>query len=258
MQPINAQYVGKVRLLFDELPSTNDLARVLANEPATAEGTAILADCQTAGRGQMGTTWESAPGLNLTTSIILYPNWLRADAQPALGMAVALAAYDALAYYANNQNLAIKWPNDLIINGLKIGGILVENSIIGQHLSHSIVGIGINANQVQFSQSLVQAGSLQQITGQPVPLTDLADNLFNALESWYEMLRSGAFDTIKQRYMQHLLGLGHVQEFVLPGIDVRRSGTIRDVDTDGRLCVEMNGTIRRFAVKEIRQVFRAD
>ncbi len=258
MSAINAQYVGKVRLEFDELPSTNDLARVLANERATQEGTAILAGRQTAGRGQMGTTWEAAPGLNLTTSVILYPHWLRADAQSMLGMAIALAVHDTLAHWTTGQNIAIKWPNDLIINGLKTSGVLIENAIMCQHLAHAIVGIGINANQVHFSPSLVQAGSLLQITGQPIPLTDLADTLFDALEYWYEMLRNGAFDNIKQHYMARLLGLGQVQEFVLPGVDVRVSGTIRDVDADGLLCVEMaGGSLRRFGVKEIRQVFRA-
>jgi BirA family transcriptional regulator, biotin operon repressor / biotin---[acetyl-CoA-carboxylase] ligase len=253
MRPLNAKYVGKVRLQFDELPSTNDLARVLANEGTAEEGTAILADRQTAGRGQMGTTWEAAPGQNLTLSIIFYPRWLRADAQAALGMAVALAVYDTLAHWANNQNIAIKWPNDLIINRLKVAGILVENSIMGQYLAYSVVGIGINANQMQFSPSLVQAGSVQQITGQPVPLTNLADDLFNALEYWYNLLHKGAFDTIKEHYMARLLGLDKTQDFLLPGSTTPIQGIIRDVDRDGLLCVEMEGTVRRFGVKEMRQ-----
>ena len=246
--------MGKVRWEFDELASTNDYARVLSNEPNTLEGTAILAGRQTAGRGQMGAVWESAPGQNLTLSVILFPKWLRADQQAALGKAVALAVFDTLSSVTMRSDIFIKWPNDLIINYKKVSGVLIENTISGSNLSSAIVGIGINANQMQFSTALVQASSIQQITGQTVDLSFLADVLLESLEYWYEQLRNGQYVLIQNAYLSKLLGLNQVCSFALPSGTIIE-GLIRDVGTDGRLCVESAGNTQLFGVKEVRQIY---
>ncbi len=256
MNPNNIRYVGKVRWQFDELASTNDYARILSNEPGTSEGTAVLARRQTAGRGQMGAVWESAPDQNLTTSVVLFPRWLRADQQAGLGKMAALAVYDTIAHVTRRADIHIKWPNDLIISNKKVAGILIENSINGPFLSTSVVGIGINANQASFSASLIQASSIQQMTGQTTDIAFLADVLFEKMEYWYERLKSGAFTEIQEVYLSRLLGLHQPNWFTLPNApEAPFEGIIRDVGDDGLLCVETNGDWRYFGVKEIKQRF---
>ncbi len=256
MNPNNIRYIGKVRWQFDELASTNDYARILSNEPDTPEGTAVLARCQTAGRGQMGAVWESAPDQNLTTSVVLFPRWLRADQQANLGKIAALAVYDSLAAITHRPDLHIKWPNDLLISNKKVAGILIENSISGPVLSTSVVGIGINVNQVAFSSSLTQASSIQQMTGQTTDLAVLADVLYEKLEYWYERLKAGAFTEIQEVYLSRLLGLHQTGWFTLPDTpETPFEGIIRNVGDDGLLCVETNGIWRYFGVKEIKQRF---
>ena len=251
MNQLNTNYVGKVLLHFDELTSTNDYARILSNEPSTLEGTVIMADQQSKGRGQMGATWESAPGQNLTASIILRPTWLRADLQSGLSKAISLAVYDAVVTNTNLENTWIKWPNDLIINRKKVSGILIENTISGQNLSVSIVGIGINVNQINFSPSLNHAGSLQQITGQTIDTAILAVTLFEKIEYWYEILKANGVEAIQAAYLQRLLGYQKERNFLLPKEKIVFTGTIVDVDVEGRLCVKTQEGIQKFLVKEI-------
>jgi BirA family transcriptional regulator, biotin operon repressor / biotin---[acetyl-CoA-carboxylase] ligase len=251
MNQLNTNYVGKVLLHFDELTSTNDYARILSNETSTHEGTVIMADQQSKGRGQMGSSWESAPGQNLTASIILRPIWLRADLQSVLSKAISLAVYDAISSNINVENIWIKWPNDLIINQKKISGILIENTISGQNLSTSIVGIGINVNQTSFSTSLTHAGSLQQITGQTIDTAILAVSLFEKIEYWYEILKKNGAEVIQTAYLQRLLGYQKEHNFLLPKANTVFQGTIVDVDIEGRLCVATQVGIQKFLVKEI-------
>jgi BirA family transcriptional regulator, biotin operon repressor / biotin---[acetyl-CoA-carboxylase] ligase len=252
MNLLNTKYVGKVLLHFDELTSTNDYARILSNETSTLEGTVIMADQQSKGRGQLGAAWESAPGQNLTASIILRPIWLRADLQSGLSKAISLAVYDTILANTNVENSWIKWPNDLIINQKKVSGILIENTISGQNLSTAIVGIGINVNQTHFSPSLTQAGSLQQITGQTIDTAILAASLFEKIEYWYEILKKNGAEAIQTTYLQRLLGYQKERNFLLPKANTVFQGTIIDVDIEGRLCVETQEGIQRFLVKEIK------
>ena len=258
MHTLNAVFVGKVLLHFDELSSTNDYARLIANEEHIPEGTVVQANRQTAGRGQMGAVWESAPGDNLTLSIIFRPVWLRADQQFHLSKAVALAVHDtvqeAIQEILPDAALHIKWPNDILLHDKKIAGILIENTISGQHLGISVVGIGLNVNQLQFSPALYAAGSMALAAGQTFDIDQLAQRLFNHLEKRYLQVRDGDTDLLHGEYMRNLLGDNRMLTYEsLPGGNIF-NGTITGVDEHGQLVMWVRGEERRFGMKEIRML----
>lgn len=249
----NTLFVGKVLRRFSTLPSTNEyLAKCLLSE-RPAEGTVIVADHQTAGRGQMGNTWDTEPGLNLTLSVILYPGFLLARDQFDLNQTIALAVRDAVASFTQKP-VRIKWPNDILIGKRKICGILIQNSLSGPNIQSSIIGMGINVNQKQFPASLSRASSLYLETGRQVDLNELMATLFSFLESRYLQLKQGRAREIHSAYLEHLFRRGERQLYAYPD-GHQFYGTILGIDPYGKLKVETGGQEKLFDIKEITYVY---
>lgn len=251
----NTLFTGKVYLRFDELPSTNDFARELLAKSRPPEGTVIRADTQTAGRGQFGSQWLSAPGENLTLSIILYPNWLRVADQFRLSETSALAVYDTVHRLLPStvQRLpSIKWPNDIYMGSRKVAGILIQNTLAGACLETSVVGIGLNVNQTDFSSGAPNAASLALASGTNFDLEQVSEVLMECLERRYLQLKSGHSEALRSEYQARLYGLGEEKKFARPDGSVF-TGTIQGVEPDGRLAVHIaGGALERFEVKSIQ------
>ena len=254
----NTLFIGKVYHRFGELPSTNDYAAELVAKSTPPEGTVVRADSQTAGRGQFGSRWESAAGQNLTFSIVLYPNWLEIGAQFYLSMAVALSLHDTVhprslgAGCLPSTEIKIKWPNDLYIGDRKAGGILIQNALSGQFLQSSIIGIGLNVNQLEFDASLPNPTSPALAFGRDLDLEAVFDRLLDCLEHRYLQLKSGRRAEIKAGYEEHLYRWGSPSRFARAG-GAEFTGVIQGVGTDGRLRVENEaGQEEVFDLKEVR------
>src|SRR5690554_3701783 len=142
----NTIFLGKNIIHLPECHSTNDVAMQKYRSGEAPEGTIVITDKQTEGRGQRGNQWLTQPNLNLTFSLILTPVFLDASEQFGLNMAVSLGIREALSDYV--QGIIIKWPNDILHeeNG-KIGGILIENSVTHKGIELAMVGVGLNINQ---------------------------------------------------------------------------------------------------------------
>jgi len=271
----NTLFIGKVYHRFDELPSTNDWAAELLAKSKPPEGTVVRADSQSAGRGQFGSRWESAADKNLTLSVILHPTWLEAQAQFYLSMAVSLALHDVVAeggggraegetpsalhplpstLYLLPSTLKVKWPNDLYLGNRKTAGILIQNSISGQHLQASVVGIGLNVNQMEYAPALPNPTSLALFFGKNFDLDELAERLFECLERRYLQLKSGQRAAIKAEYEQSLFRHGQPSKFIRTSNGSEFTGTIRGVTEAGRLCVETDFGEETFEMKEVRFV----
>jgi len=167
--------------LFARVGSTNDVARALAERGAPA-GTAVLAEEQTAGRGRSGRAWSSPPGLGIWLSMILRPEDLPAPG--LLPLRVGLAAAGALAPFARPGLVQVKWPNDLLIDGRKLGGILCEGSWEAGSPSFVVVGIGINAWHApgDFPEEIrPRATSLRIAGGWTPPRAEVAGALVRAV-----------------------------------------------------------------------------
>lgn len=268
----NTFFIGKVYYRFDELPSTNDWAADLLANPTfegskgaaktrPPEGTVVRAANQTAGRGQLGSQWHSAPDANLLLSIILYPTWLEAQAQFYLSMAVALALHETLtamappaAPGAYRLTPTIKWPNDVYIEDKKVAGILIQNALTGAQLQSSIVGIGLNVNQKQFSPDLPNPGSLALAYGEAFDLDALAERLFECLERWYLQLKAGHRAAILAAYEEKLWRRGQASRFERTADGSVFEGMIWGVSEQGMLRVETEARVEVFDLKGLRVV----
>lgn len=216
---------------FSTLSSTNDEAR----RPLYRHGDIVLADFQSAGRGQRGHTWSSRRAENLTFSVVLTPSFLAATEQFLLSEVVALALVDTLALYGIEAQ--IKWTNDIYVGEKKITGVLIEQNLSSGVISRSIVGIGINVNQREFDKSLPNPVSIAQILGHDIDREELLDKFHVALMARYSLLESGDKESIQRDYHERIYRLGVESPFRLPrGEEIR--GTIRGVRPSGELLVE--------------------
>ncbi|KAA9331264.1 biotin--[acetyl-CoA-carboxylase] ligase [Adhaeribacter soli] len=244
------RFTGRQLVYFPVCTSTNTVAQELVNKNEATEGCVILTSCQTAGRGQRGNTWEAASGQNLTLSVIYKPIFLAASEQFYLNIAVSLGVSDFLKRHLP-AGVLLKWPNDLYFIEKKLGGILIENSISGNNLQSSIIGIGLNVNQVFFDNP--NAVSLKLITGHTYELQPLVETLLECLEKRYLDLHKRSFYTLQQEYWHNLLGFGEYRLFEVQGKTVQ--GKIVGTDEYGRLQVETGGGLQVFDLKEIRFLF---
>ncbi len=170
---------------YAETPSTNTLAESLS-PGELHDRTVILTWRQTAGRGQVGNRWESAPERNISMTVVLKPDALPADRQFAVSMAVALGCRDWVARYA--EGVTVKWPNDIYVDDRKIGGILIEHRIAGNRIGMSLCGIGVNVNQEVFLSDAPNPVSLHQLTGRTFSLQEALEELLGCLARRFDRL----------------------------------------------------------------------
>lgn len=243
--PANTLFVGKNVFFVPECHSTNTLALDFAQNRDTPEGSVVITHHQTAGRGQRGNSWVTDAGKNLTLSIILRPGFLPVIDQFELNIMTSLAVSDVLT--SNKADgITIKWPNDVLANGKKICGILVENQLQGPAISSSVVGIGLNINQEIFPNS--SATSLKIITGYEWNLQAVFDELMTNLEARYLQLRSRS-KAMRDEYLNHLHWKGERHLFASGNNEFE--GTIQGIAETGELLVQTENEVRKFAVKEI-------
>lgn len=232
--------IGQPFYILDRIDSTNNYAMEQVNTGQVTPGTAWFAMEQTAGKGQRGKQWHSPAGENIMLTLALQPNGLPLSRQFLLSAAVALGAGDFFRRYAGDET-SIKWSNDIYWRDRKAGGILIENVLRGNTWQYAITGIGLNINQARFPAHLPNPVSLRQITGRPWDVVELAKELCQCLEPWLRQLRPAHYQAVLDAYKSRLFRL---QE---PGLyrmqDEYFQGIIRDVQPDGKLCLEKNGAL---------------
>lgn len=235
---------------FDILPSTNDEATA----PQYVEGDIILAQRQTAGRGQRGHTWESREGENLTFSLLLEPQFLPPSEQFLISECVALGVCDALLHYGIEAQ--IKWTNDIYIGDRKLAGILIEHKLQGSALARTVAGIGLNVNQKAFSDDLPNPISMAQATGREFDREEVLQTVATSLMARYEQLREGGAKELQADYHQRLYRLGQEHCYALPD-GSRFRGIIRGVEPTGALRIENErGELLSFLFKEVEFVIQ--
>jgi BirA family biotin operon repressor/biotin-[acetyl-CoA-carboxylase] ligase len=228
--------------------STNNYARGQVVPFEAVEGTVVLAREHLSGRGTGSNTWESEPGKNLTFSIHLKPIFLDPARQFWLSMAGSLGVADFIAIYT--KNVSVKWPNDIYAGNRKIAGILIENMIIGNKLSDSIVGIGININQELFSSGVPNPVSLKQLTGADYDLDYCFGEAVDLVLDRYEQLKQPSSVAIHSEYLAKLFRMNEWAEYKSKGETF--TGRITGISEYGALKVQTSDSeLREFAFKEI-------
>ena len=246
------QIIGNLIVRLEAVDSTNNYANRYIGESGAAEGTVFLAYDQTAGRGQRTNTWESAPGENLTFSIVLAPVFLPIMDQFLLSKVVALGIYMAINEYV--RGLKIKWPNDIYAGNKKLGGILIENSIMNGLIKNSIVGIGFNVNQDIFKSDAPNPVSLKMLTKEHFDCEIVLNEILSGIDHYYKLLRQGDSDTINREFESVLFRFNQWCRY--KSEDEIFEGAIRGVNEIGQLIIQKtNGEINEFHFKEVEFLF---
>jgi len=242
---------GQVVINPDSAESTNLLALKLIETGEAVNGMAIITGHQTAGKGYGTNRWESEPGKNLTVSFIYQPAGIRAADQFYLNKAVSLAVSDLLYFTGlpGSPDIFIKWPNDAYIGDRKVGGILISHIISGEMIECSVIGIGLNINQIQFSEDIPNPVSFKAITGFDYNIDEVFRHLCQRLDHRMEQFQNHEFDKIQSGYLHNLYKLNIPGWFSAGNHPFE--AIIRGVDPFGRLITEVDGEIREFAFKEI-------
>ena len=242
------QIIGNTIVRIPSTDSTNNYANRQIRLGDLPEGTVFLTYEQLAGRGQMKNVWESESGKNLTFSMVFYPDFLEIRRQFMLSKVVVLGIYKALNKYVDQ--LKVKWPNDIYAGNRKLGGILIENSIMSGLIKSSVVGIGLNVNQTIFRSEAPNPVSLQLLTNQHFDCEVVLAEVLSGINSYYELLLQEEFDRIDRDYVSALYRLNEKHLFRTEGEDF--SGEIIGVNEIGQLLIRKeNGEILEFHFKEV-------
>ena len=231
--------------------STNNYLHALARPEQLGEGSGVWAAFQTAGRGQIGNSWESAEGENLTFSVVLYPTFLLANRQFLISQITALSVKQTLDRYVDD--ITVKWPNDIYWRDRKICGMLIENDLAGQFIYSSILGIGININQKEFKSNAPNPVSLYQIIGKRTDREKFLQEFLERLYANYLLLLQEKEVLIQEAYRQSLYRREgfHLYE----DANGRFEAAIEEIEPSGYLHLRLrDNTIRRYEFKEVRFV----
>ena len=242
-------HIGNTIRFISKTDSTNKhtIREIADNE--IEDGTVFLAYEQTEGRGQMKNRWESEAGKNLTFSIFLRPDFLPVNQQFMISKVVCLGLKFFLQHHVNDP-ITVKWPNDIYVNDKKICGILIENAVMNKQICYSVVGIGLNINQVSFHSDLPNPVSLKIITGKDYNTDELLTELLYEIDSYYTLLKTGLTNEIDSSYVNSLYMLGTTGMF--RDKDRQFCGTIKGINNIGQLIVEdVEGVSRVYQFKEV-------
>jgi BirA family biotin operon repressor/biotin-[acetyl-CoA-carboxylase] ligase len=233
---------------FRELTSTIDEAR----DAKYVHGDVVVAEYQTAGRGQRGNRWASAAGENLMFSVVLDSSFLRADEQFLLLRVVALALVDTMAAYGIDAR--IKWTNDIYVGDRKITGVLIDHSTQDGMLKRSGVGVGINVNQRIFDEWLPNPTSMvrEMKTSYNLDRHEVLERFVARLTERFEALRAGRREELQNEYHKKIYRLDTPARFALPD-GAEFTGIIRGVGSGGELLIEdaVSGAQKSFLFREV-------
>ncbi|WP_454954590.1 biotin--[acetyl-CoA-carboxylase] ligase [Capnocytophaga gingivalis] len=233
--------------------STNTYLKNLLKEKQVKDLSCIWALSQTQGRGQQGAKWISEPGKNLTFSVLKKFENLPSEYHFLLNMEVSLAIFRTLKKLYI-PDLAVKWANDILSSKKKICGILIENTLHKEQISSSIIGIGLNVNQVFFND-LPNVSSLQKIMGHPFDLEEVLLLICQELEVSLKSLSPTRFESMLDEYHTHLFRKDKPSTFEYPNGE-RFMGYIRGVSHNGQLQVEQEDALMSsFSLKEIKLLY---
>lgn len=239
--------IGQQIIQLHQVDSTNNYAAKLIGEGKIKHGTVILAENQTAGKGQRGKTWSTNGGKQFTASYYLETVFLSVELLPYFNMSVSLSVAKAVESLSK-ESVYIKWPNDIFVLDKKLGGILIETNWKQNQITSAIVGIGVNLTPVP---SVAHAISIAEIGPRVPELLDFLHLLSEQLEQHFSLLKMHAFEQIKQDYMAHLWQKGALLQLVNLNTNEEFEGRIVGVDGTGSILIESNDIITAYHNHEL-------
>ncbi|MGA9351344.1 MAG: biotin--[acetyl-CoA-carboxylase] ligase [Anaerolineae bacterium] len=237
---LKTDLIGLSIVYYSSLSSTNDLLKELAVQGAP-EGTLVIADEQTTGKGRLGRRWLAPPGTSLLMSLLFRPELVLKQAQ-RLTMICSLAMADAVEGLTGLP-VGLKWPNDILIRGKKAGGILTELGTTGRHLDYVVVGMGLNVNLAisTLPELRGMATSLSQELAWEVSRLELLWKILEGIEIRYKSLRRG--ESPHEEWAARLINLARQMQVTTPhGV---LAGLAEGVDADGALILRTSDGQRK-------------
>lgn len=238
--------IGSNIQFLPEVDSTNNYIAKLISEGKAPHGTVILAEKQTAGRGQRGNVWQTSAKNQFTGSFYLVTAFLSVRHASYLNKALTLAVAKSISAISS-ENVKIKWPNDILVNDLKLGGILIEGNIKNQVLEHVIFGLGLNLEQ---ETDLPSSTSLEKLGISMKPF-ELLTFLLPRLQEEFERCRNGLFNEIQREYLEYLWRLNEAQ-LIQHADGSSFSGKIVDVNEEGSVVIDTESGLREFGLQEVK------
>jgi BirA family biotin operon repressor/biotin-[acetyl-CoA-carboxylase] ligase len=247
--------IGNEIVKLEEVDSTNGFFMEWLNREKPEEGTLVITEFQTAGKGNDGTKWESGRGLNLTFSFVLYPSFLAPEAQFYLNKTISLGLADAVQELLPGQrDIRIKWPNDIYIGTHKVAGTLIQNGVKGSLFDFSVIGIGLNVNQTIFYGDAANPVSLKIAGDHDFNLDEVLEKTLDCIEKRYDELKKGYLPSLDQDYLKLLFRFQQLSDYSYKGN--RITAKITGVNRYGHLVLEIPGEkIIECDLKEIRFEF---
>jgi len=241
------------KIFINEVKSTNSLLlKEMAEGKDYAECTVLYTLRQTAGRGQVGNTWESENDKNIAFSLLLKPNFLPIRDQFIISEITSLAIVDTLKAFGLN-NVSIKWPNDIYVDDEKICGMLIENSLMGSKINYSVIGVGININQEKWVGNAPNPTSIKLKTGQEISPIDVLDKVINTIIDNYRMLQSGLEVIIHSRYINNIYHKDGYHPYKDAESGREFMAKIKTIEPSGYLQLEdTEGSTYRYMFKEVK------
>ena len=237
--------IGRKIIRLESVDSTNNYIANLLKEGILENGTVILADEQFAGRGQRNAEWHTKPGENLTFSFFLDSVNLSVNNQFYLTCIVSLSLVQLLDKFGLKAK--IKWPNDIFIHQKKIAGVLIENQLSSMSIKSSIIGIGLNVNQIEFD-GLNATSILKETDSRKMPM-DVLYSFIEVFNSNWVNLSEGKLSGIKSEYLSYLYQFNELKEYEdKNGVF---EGKITDVLNSGHLMIDRDGIQQTYELKEI-------
>ncbi|MDD9139949.1 MAG: biotin--[acetyl-CoA-carboxylase] ligase [Candidatus Cardinium sp.] len=236
---------------YAECTSTIDKIQPYLAQGRLAEGTVWITDCQTNGRGQKQSSWESEAGKNLLFTLVLYPTVLAAITVFALNIITALAVHEMATYWLNPTDVSIKWPNDILYKNKKLGGILITTQIGHAHVKAAVISIGFNVNQLTFKTPTATSLALHHAV--PLDRSLLLNQILHALGMYYGQLQSNKMESLWACYLDKLYCRNEWRLFQT--VHGYKHGKIVTVNSIGQLVIETyQGQQELYNPKEIAMV----
>lgn len=232
-----ARYGRSLTFLPSTASTMDDAHRAAAD--GAPEGHVVVADHQTAGRGSHGRSWESPAGTDVYFSVVLRPT-VEAGALAPLTLAAGLGVRNAIAAGAPNSSVTIKWPNDVLLDGLKCAGLLVESRTSGTRIDAVILGVGINVNRERWPDELEGAAtSLREVVGEPIDRAEFLASVLVSLERAVDRFFVQGTSATAERLAPHLALIG--ESVVADGVE----GVFTGVAPDGAALIETTAGTER-------------
>jgi len=234
---------------YDSVPSTNDVAAVMAEHGAD-EGSVVAANAQTSGRGRLGRRWASPPGAGVYASVILRP---AVDVVPLITIAAGVAVADGV-HAASGVSPRVKWPNDVYIGSRKLAGVLAEAGSAGHGVQHVILGFGVNLLTAAYPPDVAaRATSIESELGRPSDRGLVLAECLASLADRYAALQRGDHQAVVDAWRARAAdSLGRRDEWEADG--ATRRGVAEDIDARGALLVRVDGDVVRVISGEVRWV----